>query len=310
VKIHGLAHLSHHLDHVQAVWKHLPPSLKGELRTGRTRSDRGWPAEDLVLVAGYDDVEAAPSHRLIYIEHGAGQSYGGDRRSAGHRSYSGSTHPERVVGYISPRVDVAESWGRPAFAAGSPICDPYPLEVHNERPLAAITFHWPARLCPEAGTALPYYADRLAEIVMALIRQGFEVVGHHHPRERRLNLMWPKIGVRIASADEIRQRANLLIADNTSMLYEMCYLGRYVISLNSPEYRRDVNHGLRFWDAVPGLEIDTADQLIDTLYDVNFADPKYPMMTTDAKAAYDKILNDGRDGKRASTWVTSLAATL
>lgn len=308
MRIHALATTPHYREHIEAVWKHLPDSLRGEARWGKGVNDNGWPHDDVVMVAGYANLSQVPNHRCVYVEHGAGQRYR-DIKPAHQPYYHGSAHPERVIAYISPRKEVADAWGRPAFAAGAPVCDPYPLATDNERPVAAITFHWPAlKICPEAGSSLEHYADALFPLVERLRAQGFDVIGHHHPRDELLPRIWRRHGVPIATVDQVRRHADLLIADNTSLMYEMCYLNRTVIALNCPEYRRNVNHGLRFWDW-RGMEMDDPERLLRFPFREYIADSIYAASARhkDAIAAYDKSLSDGNDGLRAAAWLTSLS---
>ena len=306
MKIHVIASLPHYMEHVLAVHRHLPAGLRGNILTDA----RKIPEDDMVLVASFSDIERAWGRRAVYIEHGAGQSYvDAHRRSEGH--YHGSEHPDNVVGYICPRQEVADRWGRPAIAAGSPVCDAYPLVTNNDKPIAVITFHWNAhRVCPEAGTALDHYVEHLGGLVHLLRQAGYTVFGHHHPRCRRLPAIWRNLRVHEANVDEVRRYADLLIADNTSLMYEMAHLNRMVVSLNAPWYRRDVNHGLRFWDAVPGLQIDNPAQFTGVDWaglvtgNSHGADEA---CTAASRAAYDSPMSDGSAGARAAAWVTALA---
>jgi hypothetical protein len=103
----------------------------------------------------------------------------------------------------------------------------------------------------------------------------------------------------------------MLIADNTSMLYEFAYLGRPTAVLNAPWYRREASHGLRFWDAIPGQMFDDPHQALDFdfasyYFERDWVDP----MNAAAVAAYDTCEPDGRDGERAAAWVTELVSQL
>lgn len=307
MRIHALATTSHYREHIEAVWKHLPDALRGEARWGRGVNDHGWAPDDVVMVAGYGNIDQVPNHRIIYVEHGAGQAYRDIK--PGHRGYyHGSSHPERVIAYISPRKEVAESWGRPAFAAGAPVCDPYPLETGNGVPVVAITFHWnAARICPEARSAFEHYAEALPLLVRRLRDQGFEVWGHHHPRDQFLPQVWRRLGVDVMPVKSIRWHVDLLIADNTSLMYEMSYLNRRVVALNAPWYRRDVHHGLRFW-RWEQREYDRSDELLRHDLRALLTNPdQVGRGHADAIHAYDQPLSDGNDGLRAAAWITSLS---
>lgn len=303
--IHAIASLPHYQEHIEAVWRHIPKSLRGTLSTGRFSSAAAcWPVDgDIFLVAGYIDIDRCAGRPIVYIEHGAGQSYGG-----GHPGYHGeSVHPDNVVGYVSPRQEVADSWGRPAVAVGSPVCDDFPLFTGNDEPIAVITFHWNCMLYPETRSALDHYVRHLGPLVHRLRSQGFRVFGHHHPRDTRLPTIWRNLHVAEIDARQMRAVADLLIVDNSSVAYEMLYLARSVVSLNAPWYRRDVNHGLRFWDAVPGLPVDSPEELLDLDFCADVGDPS---LGVGAVAAYGKAFSDGSDGVRAAAWVTSLHSKL
>lgn len=102
-------------------------------------------------------------------------------------------------------------------------------------------------VCPETYPALPRYEQAIA----ALNRDpGLRLVGHAHPRgARRTGSMWERLGIPFeVDPDVVLASADLLVADNTSLLPEMAAVGKPIVFLNGPGYRRDVEHHGRFWD--------------------------------------------------------------
>lgn len=312
MRIHALYSMPHFGDHLRSIQWHLPDELMGlEIQASRrvTGIPPGDPPEDIFMVAAFDDIAYCGNHRVIYVEHGAGQQYKGitERRAS---YYHGGQHPPNVIAYISPRQEVADSWGEPAFAAGAPICDTYPHDTGNgNHPCAAITLHWNCRVAPEAWSTLPHWGDHLEALVDRLRRQGFAVVGHHHPKDLRLPRIWRNLGVELVDADTVRRTADLLIADNTSMMYEMAYLGRTVVCLTAPWWRRDVSHGLRFWRSIPGTQVDQPDELLALDFRCELANLGFQQASA-AKGAYGKERSDGLDGKRAADWIAQFVETL
>lgn len=312
-KVHALARWDHLAEHLHAIHRHLPDGLRGEtltLRNPTLSHTKHWAPNDVVLVAGYPDIAVAGARRVVYVEHGAGQSYQGITNQSD-RYYHGGEHPDNVVGYIGPRQDVIDAWGRPGFAAGSPICDPY--ELFSPERVCAVSMHWNGALphkvgIPEAGTALQHYLDRLGIIVAELRLNGWEVLGHRHPRFNHLSSVWRNLGVREADAHEVRERAQLLIMDNSSLCFELAYTRRQVVSLNCPEYRRDVEHGLRFWSHVPGVQVDGPEELLDVIPLLDDGRAFSPLPLTEY--VYGKALSDGLDGMRAATWLTGFVGSL
>lgn len=303
MKIHMAASMPHYGRHVRAVWKHLPSELKGDLIARRTKLSS---KQDFVMVGSKSDIELAGRNRAIYVEHGAGQAYGGHRQSAMHPHYHGSKHPLNVVGYISPRQQVAESWSAPGFAAGCPALDELERELQA---IAVLTFHWDAHMvCTEARTARPHYIERFADIARWAFDAGYELVGHRHPRDRRAERIFRNLNIRFeGDSEKVLKHAAVLIADNTSLMYEAALLDIPVIALNAPWYCRNVEHGLRFWSHVPGIQVNNTDELLDLqLTDYVLNDPYKSARTEAAQYCYGTNLG----GVAAARWVTDLVSTM
>lgn len=316
MKIHTVASLPHYHDHVSAVFGALPVSWRGEQRHHPRANGDGFDPDDIVLVGGYWDIGVVKHNRIVYVEHGAGQSYLLDPYSDGAKAFHGSEHEERVVGYVSPNERVARSWGRAAVAAGCPIVDPWAewKPTENSKPVAVIAFHWSPRtpVCPEAGTAVGHYESKMATIGRELRRQGFNVWMTGHPRDT--NAVYRANHARIdwmPIAADIYERADLLFADNTSLMYEVAHLGKQVVALNAPWFDRDVDHGLRFWDHVPGVQVDSVDELLAGNWYTYWARQEGAELAAAASLhAYDRERSDGMAGVRAAEWLMELATDL
>jgi len=313
VRVHLLAGRAQYARHLQAIFKHLPAALRGTELLGVQATTRDIGRHDVVMVGGWSDIGRCGSHRLIYVEHGAGQSYNGSPESANSYGYAGTTqHPPNVIGYIAPRQDVADSWLRPAFAAGCPAIDACSTAHYDGPPLAAITFHWGADhpLCAEAGTALGHWQPHLGAMVAHVRACGFEPVGHWHPRSPTMRAVWRELGV--TSIDDVGcvlAACSLLIADNTSVMYEAAALGRPVLALNAPWYRRNVHHGLRFWSHVPGWQVDDIDAFVALDLSAYVAEDWSRPERLHANA-YCFAPNLGHAGPLAAAWIAELVASL
>lgn len=314
MRVHAFASLPQYARHVTAVWKHLPDEMRGDLMTGPQVTSLWLPSRDVVMVGGHQDIFRATG-RVVYVEHGAGQAYNGDPACAGKPGYHGGPltvgDSDRVIGCIAPRQDVADSWGRPALAAGCPALDPFAGYWWSSELTAVITFHWSPSggrpFCPEAGTAFAHYHNHLAALVNRLQLQGFRVIGHHHPRTPTMRATWRSLGVEcVSDIEEVLVRAHLMIADNTSVMYEFAALDRPVVALNCPAYRRDVEHGLRFWSHVPGWQVDSPEELRDFDFARYVdADPSLELRRRAVAYAYEPV-EIGTAGPAAAAWVAAL----
>ena len=220
-----------------------------------------------LLVASYGDVKVG--RRLGYgpfafIEHGAGQTYNGDRARRADRSgsYAGGGDRDDNELVLVPNQHAAEAW-RSAYPqarveiVGSPRLDSLPDREPGPGPVVAVSFHWPASsVSPEAGNALGEFAPVLEELA-----QRFHVIGHAHPKGDwpvRMARLYRRWGIEfVADFAEVCRRADVYVCDNSTTLYEFAATSRPVVVMNARAYRKRVEHGVRFWEAADvGIQVD------------------------------------------------------
>lgn len=247
----------HYRDHLGPIWQALPNNVRGKDHGNYAAPD--WQERPLLL-AGYPEVERMAGRKYIYVEHGAGQTYIG-LQGAAHGSYSGGRGHRNCIGFICPNQDVANRWlnaypNTPVCVAGAPSLDPWHRDHHRRGPnpgdkVIGITFHWNAMWTgvQETQSAFDHYHRRLPDVIAQWRNQGWTVLGHGHPRDwvKKFAPYWAELGVETVGHTELLDRANVLVADNTSVQAEFLSMGRSVIFLNCPAYRKDVDHGGRFW---------------------------------------------------------------
>jgi hypothetical protein len=232
----------HYRDHVLPIWRALPDDVKNEPPIHQF---------DRLLIAGGPDIRHG--HPYVYVEHGAGQWYEGVTAPG----YAGGDGHQGCELFICPSQIVADRWTAkypqiPTAVVGCPKLDPWHAgrrpEPHEKT--VAITFHWDCKLVPETRSAFPYYEPELHWMVDAYEEQGWTVIGHAHPRTKQiLEKRWHRLGVEfVEKGSDVLDRASVLVADHTSLMAEFMSLGRPVVALNAPWYRREVTHGQRFWD--------------------------------------------------------------
>lgn len=260
------------------------------------------------MVAAFVDArKLTGTTELIYVEHGAGQSYDGDPRGLGHGSYSGGSGLDAVALFICPRQEIADRWMNrydvPAVAVGCPKLDRRHAasdRLRSDPPTVAVSFHWENPLVPESRSALGHYERHLSGLIRAVRAAGGELVGHGHPRAwGALWRLWRRLGVDpVEDLDVVFDRATVFVADNTSALYEFASLDRPVVVLNAPWYRRDVDHGLRFWETIPGIQVDDGADLLDAIAEA-VPDPPYLSAVRHDAVARTYASTDGHAAERA-----------
>jgi hypothetical protein len=304
--IDAYASLRHYAEHIRPVWDALPDQLRGQWLEA-PRLHRRDPART-VLVASWRDAQQVAPSPLVYVEHGAGQTYDADPRARGNGSYSGGAGLDRVRLFLCPNAAVADRWRAayraPAAVVGCPKLDRWHRAARDTayqgaRPTVAVTFHWECALVPETRSAWRHY-DRALPVLAHDPR--WRLLGHGHPRLwGTIRRRWQQLGVdHTPDLADVLDQADLLVADNTSALYEFASLGKPVLVLNAPWYRRDVHHGLRFWSHPPGLQCDQPTDLPDQLARA-LADPPAAQRIRAAAVAEAYAHTDGLAAQRAAT---------
>lgn len=274
--------LTHYADHLAPVWLALPPERRGTfhaepravsaLRSYGITARQGRPgkARRLVIVAGAHDIWRVRSHPAVLVEHGAGQSYG-DHDDPG---WSGGMKRDGAVLFLCPNEpSAARNRGpypdTPSLVVGSPRVEhlrSIPREA-SVRPVVALSWHHPGTgTIPEAGWALPHYEPGLGEVVDKLRAQGYEVIGHGHPRARHhFSRLWRRLGVEhVERFDDVVRRASVYACDNSSTMFEAAACGIRIVVMDAPWYRREVDWWPRFWRCADvGVQVGGPDALAD-----------------------------------------------
>lgn len=258
----------HYWEHLAATWQALPreargnvyvaPAFRAVAPNARVLPER--PAEGrTVLVASVDDLRhLGPGRVPVLCEHGIGQSYAGTRESAPAAGYAGGAGRGAVAAFLHPNRQAAdrdraaypdalvEVVGYPRLPAlqSVPAAPPVASQI---RPVLAVTFHWHAPLCAETRSGFGYWW----EAVRSLHDLGtFEVLGHAHPKLMPdVARVYERAGIEVVRRfEDVLARAHCLAFDNTSAGMEFAVVRGPVVVLDNPDYRRHVEHGLRFWD--------------------------------------------------------------
>lgn len=318
----------HYVDHLLPIWCALEPSERGEFYVARTVADHlealgvtptigiggaRW-RQGLVVVASYPDLKRTGGRPAALVEHGAGQDYGDQNPSN-----PGGTNRENVRLFLCPSESVAER-NRRAYpdaavaVVGCPKLDAWHnLEPSDARvpackgsghPVVAVAFHWDNTQAPESRWALPHYLEQLSTLA-----RRYSLIGHGHPRAwGHLQSIWRSLEVEpVAQFSEVLDRADLYVCDNSSTLYEFASTGRPVLCLNAPWYRRDVSHGLRFWDHPPGLQVDEPGEL-EAMVALALSDPPEAREIRARGVGHAYAFVDGRAAERSAQALRQAAA--
>lgn len=319
---------THYIDHMAPIYLALSPEVRGrffapvhlwdhaKLRgiddphplVVPARALRGSIDTPVMVVGAFGGVKAWQSTRrpVVLLNHGAGQTFLG-----GHPSYSGGRGRERVALFLEPGPHAAEATRRSGVPGkvvevGCAKLDPWHNGSRdlpsNAEPVIAFSTHWDCRVAPETRSAWWAYRDALLGLA-----GSYTVLAHAHPLIAAV--VRPEAeaaGVEfVPHFEDVLARADLYIHDASSTGYEFASTGRPVVSINLPGYRRDAHHGLRFWDAAPGLQCDTPEALLDAVRNA-LTDPLEARAARAHGLARAYVACDGLASQRAADAITDL----
>jgi len=218
--------------------------------------------------------EQEPLKKIILCEHGCGQIY-----DHGSPSYAGGLDRGWLTLCIVPGERPWEKQKRvypdvPCIKTGCPKLDTFADYVKPDKILqfnnmvVGVSTHYTNAPISEMDSAFLYFWNQIESLVKAHPKTHF--IGHTHPRVKG-GLPWEKWNELKALCpnvrtthdfDEIMQEADLYIIDQSSTAYEFAALDKPVLFLNSPHFRKHINHGMRFWEfANIGVQCNYEDSL-------------------------------------------------
>lgn len=255
----------HYADHMIPVWHALPAEVRGKFycvvgladyvrRLGvepevyespremqrQLRSEDGYP---LTAVCGHSDPMwlDKTGRKNIILMHGTGFVF----RPGGvvHTSYPGAKSArENTVLMLSTNEQIAEieRAANPHLrveVVGCPKLDHWHSardKIRSERPVIALAWHWRCKVAPEAYTAFDEYREMLP-----MLAEKYELLGHGHPRIiDDIEPIYQKLKIPVVrDLAEVFDRADLMVADATSAIFEFASLDRPVVFLRSRRYQ-------------------------------------------------------------------------
>lgn len=218
-----------------------------------------------------------PYKEVILCEHGSGQTF-----NTLHSSYAGGLGRGWLALCIVPGVvpynkQIVNYPGVPCVMTGCPKLDALADYVKPDKILqmsnlvVGISNHFADGICSEAGSSFLYFWNQVADLVRSNPKTRF--IGHYHPRivgieqEKWVELRKSCPNLQLTPEfNFVAREADLYIIDQSSTAFEFAALDKPVIFLNSPHFRKDVNHGMRFWEyADMGVQCDITDSLAEKM---------------------------------------------
>lgn len=305
----------HYRDHLLPLWEAMPADRRGRWYTEKDRVPDGG---QLTVVASFGNTKKmrGRGRPVVLVNHGVGMRY----RDVENNAYAGGADRDGVVLNIVPNrwAEQAERDRHPELpvaVVGCPKLDPLwarPPKPQLSRPLVVVSFHWWGwGEAPESRWAWPHFQRQLPQLLRWCKTNGIRLAGHAHPvAQRELLPRMQSMGMPVyRHFGQVLDEADVYVADTTSTLYEFAATDRPVLVLNAPWYRRDVHHGIRFWEVIPGLQVDGPEQL---LAGVAAAMEDAPELQAARRAAVAAVypVRDGTSAARAVAAILEVADSL
>lgn len=253
----------HFATHMEPIFEHLRNA--GYKASWVGKNEKGNPESRFAIAASSSDLTRATKERkmVFFMEHGAGQTY-----NVRNNSYAGGPGRDNVCLFLSPGPHVTKAnkgWypTTPSVNVGVPKLDHWhrtmrpEIDSKKSTPVVCISFHWDCHVCPETRSGFDHFQqaviDAKAAEQSARREDGspmeFKLIGHSHPRIRsRVKPFFEELNIPFYDEfEDVLEEADVYVCDNSSTIFEFASIGKPVVLLNPPMYRKNVRHGLRFW---------------------------------------------------------------
>lgn len=285
-KVDFLARQEHFVDHLAPVWRELyrrgragrfcvpRPLWDRAVTRGIAPAQIAWRDQvgtEKTLAASIGDAQALikAGHRVGLLEHGCGLSFNGDPRSTVHNHSGGHGMRDRVELFLMTNEWCARNDREAHPEARVVVCGAPKLDwmagrsfPRHDPPVVAYATHWDSQTAPETRSAFGWFWQALRPL-----SEAYRLLGHAHPKaSHQVWKTYQALQVEVVrDIEDVFRRADLLVCDCGSAPYEFARTGKPVVVCNAPFYRREVNHGLRFWEDIPGLQCDRREDLLETV---------------------------------------------
>lgn len=326
-KIDAIATYVHYAEHMLPIWLSIPEELRGTFYASKkterflkskkvqavvfARRNRKVPLSDnLTLVASFRDLKIANMSKraTVYMQHGTGQAFQGS--TGGNTGHIPTRHDavSNTQLYLTPssyHIDQMAPYTKaPIVPIGCPKLDVWhtqPEKPKSDPPVVALAFHWDRHTFPETRSAWDFYKPHFNLLTDMRDAGEIELLGHGHPLMRDVFMpVYRRHKIPFAKYfTEVLEKADILLNDASSVLFEFASLDRPVVVLNTPWYRKDVEHGLRFWEhANIGIQVDNPETELQAAIRNSLAyDPNKEQRHAAVQAAYE--YTDGSCAEKA-----------
>lgn len=260
-KLDFYASFGHFFDHMLPIYQSLPTKYRGKFyveervvdkaKENKVKVTVGRPTDNIVLIASYGDYMRTTGD-VVFMEHGIGHTYSND-----HPSFAGGRGKERVVlflnqHHLSQAKNVAKYPNARNEIIGTPKMDTV-VKSESKGKTACLSFHWDNQLSPECRSAYFLYKRIIPSLLKSKV---FDTIFHGHPRTDWTKIYRSEKINFVPDLNEVFEVADVYVCDNSSSMYEFLLTGKPVIYLNCKYYRKNVRHGIRFWDYIAGRQVD------------------------------------------------------